>query len=132
MANSLQIVAITLCVVNILFGAILAYVSYQGIKGKIKPNGAVGVRLSMSRNYKLYQKEKYWYPLNRYGGEKTIYVTVAWTLLSLIITVLPIDPLIKIYALNAILILWIVALAGLAWHLYRYGDKLVSGDPAYR
>ena len=36
------------------------------------------------------------------------------------------------FVLNAILIFVVVALAVLAWHLYRYADKLVSADPAYR
>lgn len=116
----------------VLFGIVTTYVSYLCIKGKIKPNGAVGVRLNFSRNYRLYQQDKYWYPINRYGGEKTIYLTAVWTLLSLVITVLPIDPGVKINALTVVIILVATALVFAAWRIYQYADKLVSGDVAYR
>jgi hypothetical protein len=116
----------------VLFGIVTTYVSYLCIKGKIKPNGAVGVRLNFSRNYRLYQQDKYWYPINRYGGEKTIYLTALWTLLSLVITVLPIDPGVKINALAVVIILVATALVFAAWRIYQYADNLVSGDVAYR
>lgn len=116
----------------VLFGIVTTYVSYLCIKGKIKPNGAVGVRLNFSRNYRLYQQDKYWYPINRYGGEKTIYLTAVWTLLSLVITVLPIDPGVKINALTIVILLVATALVFAAWRIYQYADKLVSGDVAYR
>lgn len=47
----LQLVTLALGVTFVVFGAICAYVSILCIKGKIKPNGAVGVRLNFSRNY---------------------------------------------------------------------------------
>jgi hypothetical protein len=115
-----------------LCGAVLAYVSYLGMKDKIKPNPVMGVRLNFSRNYKLYQQEKYWYPLNRYGGERMFYVAVAWTLLNLAIAVLPIDPQTKVMALGVLMILVTVVILVIAWQIVRYADRLVSADPAYR
>ncbi len=116
----------------VLFGIATTYVSYLCMKGKIEPNGTVGVRLNFSRNYKLYQQDRYWYPVNRYGGEKTIYVTAVWTLLSLVITILPLDPETKINVLTALILLVAAALIVIAWQIYQYADMLVSGDPAYR
>lgn len=116
----------------VLFGLVTTYVSYLCLKGKIKPNGAAGVRLNLSRNYRLYQRDEYWYPVNRYGGKKTIYVTAAWTLLSLAITILPIDPATKINALTCVILLVTSALVVIAWQIYHYADKLVSSDAAYR
>lgn len=128
----LQIAAAVMGILFALFGVVTTYVSYLCIKGKITPNGAVGVRLNFSRNYRLYKQDKYWYPINRYGGEKTIYITAVWTLLSLVITVLPIDPEVKINVLTIVILLVTAALVFAAWRIYQYADKLVSGDVAYR
>ncbi len=122
-------------VLNILFlffGAVVTYVSYLSIKGKLKSNALVGARMNLSRNYKLYQQDKYWYPLNRYSGEKTIYVGVIWTLLSLAIAILPVDPGLKMNLLSALILLVVIWLVFIAWRIYRYADRLVSADPAYR
>lgn len=115
-------------VMFIILSAICTYVSYLSMKGKIKPNGYMGVRLNFSRNYWLYQQDKYWYPINRYGGEKTIYVAIAWMLSSLAITVLPADPLIKIYALTAVILLVTAALLAMAIQINRYAEQLVSDE----
>ncbi len=127
-----QVAAIATGILFMLFGAISAYVSYLGIKGKIKPNAYVGVRLNVSRNYRLYWQDKYWYPVNRYGGEKTFPISVLWSLLGLAVTILPIDPVTKIRAMTALILLVTAAFIIIAWQIYRYADMLVSADPGYR
>jgi hypothetical protein len=81
--SGLQAASLIMCFIFILSGLACAYVSILCINGKVGPNGAVGVRLNFSRNRTLYNQEKYWYDINRYGGKLILPITIAWSLLSL-------------------------------------------------
>jgi hypothetical protein len=122
----LQLVTLALGVVFVVFGAICTYVSVLCANGKIKPNGAVGVRLNFSRNYKLYNQEKYWYDINRYGGKKCLYVSVIWLLLSIIVLILPVDSNMKINLIMAVAILVTAGFIIDLWQIYRYAEDLVA------
>lgn len=122
----LQLATIALGVMFVLCGAICTYVSILCINGKIKPNGAAGVRLNFSRNYKLYNQEKYWYDINRYGGKRCLYISVIWLLLGIVVLILPVSPEIKMGDIIVVLILVIAAFIVSAWQIYRYAEKLVA------
>ena len=122
----LGFITIALGLIFVLCGAICSYVSFLCINGKIKPNGAAGVRLNFSRNYKLYNQERYWYDINRYGGNKSLYVSIIWLLLGIVILILPVDPNIKMGAIIAVLLLVTAAFIVNAWLIIRYAEKLVA------
>ncbi len=122
----LGFVTIVLGLIFVLCGAICTYVSILCINGKIKPNGVAGVRLNFSRNYKIYNQERYWYDINRYGGKKSLYVSIAWSLLGIVVLVLPVDPNIKIGAIFVVLLLVAAAFIINAWLITRYAERLVA------
>ncbi|HEY3421906.1 MAG TPA: SdpI family protein [Methanocellaceae archaeon] len=107
-------------------GAIGTFVSILCINGKIKPNGAAGVRLNFSRNRKLYNQDKYWYDINRYGGKRTLFMAIVWILLGIAVLILPLDPDIKLGITFAVIILITVAFIIIAWQIYRYAERLVA------
>ena len=121
-----EFVTIVLGLIFVISGAICTYVSILCINGKIKPNGVAGVRLNFSRNYKLYNQERYWYDINRYGGKKSLYVSVIWLLLGIVVPILPIDPGLKMGIMTAALILVVAAFIICAWQINRYAEKLVA------
>ena len=125
-ASELWFVTIVLGCTFVIGGAICTYVSILCINGRIKPNGVAGVRLNFSRNYKLYNQEKYWYDINRYGGKKSLYVSVIWLLLGIVFLILPITPDRKMSIMIAVLILVAAAFIINAWQIYRYAEKLVA------
>jgi uncharacterized membrane protein HdeD (DUF308 family) len=125
---ALQLVTLALGATFVVFGAICTYVSLLCANGKIKPNGAVGVRLNFSRNSRLYNQEKYWYDINRYGGKKCLYVSVIWLLLGIIVLVIPVDSMMKINLIMAVTILVTAGFVINAWQIYRYAEKLVAKD----
>jgi uncharacterized membrane protein YqjE len=128
---SLQAASIVICAIIVIGGLICAYVSIRCINGKIRPNGAVGVRLNFSRNYRLYNQDRYWYDINRYGGRQTLPITIVWVLLGAIALILPLDPKTRLDLVLAILIVVAIALIVTGWRIYRYADNLVSHDKSY-
>jgi hypothetical protein len=129
--SSLQAASLIMGVIFILGGMACAYVCFLCIKGKVGPNGAVGVRLNFSRNRRLYNQDKYWYDINRYGGKLTLPITIAWSLFSLVALILPVGPDVRIDIIIAIILLVTAALIVSGWRIYRYADKLVSQDESY-
>lgn len=117
-------------IIYLLAGAIMVYVCILGIRGRIKPNGAVGFRMNLSKNYKLYQQDKYWYELNRYGGKKVLPLGILWMLLGAAEILLPLDPRLKIDLLFVFTLLITAGLILVARHLYRYAERLVSSPMA--
>ncbi len=113
-------------IIFILAGAFTAYVNYLCVKGRIKPNGAVGVRLSFSKNARLYLQERYWYDINRYGGKKGLMLSPAWVLMGIILIVLPIDAGQKIAVIFAMLAIVIIGEIIIGLQSYRYAERLVS------
>lgn len=128
---SLQAASMIMCAMVVIGGLICAYVSIQCIKGKIRPNGAVGVRLNFSRNYRLYNQDRHWYQINHYGGRQTLPIAIVWALLGVIALILPLDPKTRMDIVLAILIVVTVVLIVTGWRIYRYADDLVSHDQSY-
>jgi hypothetical protein len=107
-------------------GIIGAYVCNLGMNGKIKPNGAVGVRLNLSRNYKLFQQDKYWYPINRFGSKAFLPWSIVLILLGIAEIMLPIDADTKLVMLLVFMLLTLAGMILTARQVYRYADGLVS------
>lgn len=126
MRSGPEVVTIVLGPIFVIGGAICTYVSILSINGKVKPNGATGVRLNFSRNYKLYDQERYWYDINRYGGKKSLYVSVMWLLLGIVIPILPMGSDPKMGIMIAVLILVVAASIVCAGQINQYAEKLVA------
>lgn len=107
-------------------GIIGAYVCNLGMNGKIEPNGAVGVRLNLSRNYKLFQQDKYWYPINQFGCKAFLPWSIILVLLGIAVIVLPTDPEMKLAMLLVSILLTLAGMIVTARQVYRYADRLVS------
>jgi hypothetical protein len=125
----LQLAIIAYGLLIIILGAIVAYFGLLGINGKFKPGGSEGFKfLTYSMNSKLFNQDKYWYDINRYAGKRTLYVAILLALLGVAIIVLPMDPVLKMYVGNpvVILIIMIIGFIVVGSLTYRYANKLIA------
>ncbi len=123
----LQLAIIVYGLLFVILGAIFAYLGLLGINGKFKPGGWEGIRFNFSKNYKLFNQDKYWYDINRYGGKMTVYLAILVALLGMAIIVLPVDPQLKMYIGMGILWLFMpVGFIVVGVQTYRYANRLIT------
>ena len=115
-----------LTIVMVLFGAMFAYIGLLGMKDKYKPGGPAGARLNYSKNYKLFNQDRYWYPINRYAGKWVLYLGILWALLSIVIFILPGDLQLKMYIHLVMLFLLVVAFIVIAVLTHRFANRLIA------
>jgi hypothetical protein len=126
-----QVFSLLMGIVFVLCGILGTYVSYLGVKGRIKPNGAMGTRFNFSKDSKLFNQDKYWYDINRYGGKLGLYWSLLWALLGMVLVVLPVGGDQKLLLSLAIIIFICAGFIVIGWRSYRYANKLISAPAGH-
>ena len=111
---------IVVMVIFILSGVVLAVVSVPLMMGKIPPNGLYGFRVR-----KTMERPEIWYPVNKYGGERLLMVSLMLIVAAVGFTYFP-GIAIDIYS-YAVLITWMVGASIAIVSSFRYMNTLTIG-----